>query len=312
MENHPDHITQAGLHHPPGSDHIHTPRGSGGLCPRLKTDKGTETYVLGEPALLAPLRGPSGPSMLDNNIHNRTKEKLPFVCGTEYERKVKRKKGRYYHCLVSGMKWHAGDDLYFLTLTSSPQSPDIYPSFHRLTIDMSRVTPSWLIDRDYMSYSEAIRWYPTDKWDTPLKFDYIKQHTSEGHGVLHIIFAGDHWPVSFFRKRWIVIHKATQLVIRYIPSNDEIARKKVVSYQMKQYLYNQDAFIRYSCSRHWLFPGYRKVWVGMIETYGFENALVKWGEMLQLKRMPGQINFDGKTLMTKSDRRESRLLKSKI
>jgi len=52
--------TLAGLHRPPGTVYIPTPRGFGGLCPRLKTDKGTGKYVLGEPALLAPLRGPVG------------------------------------------------------------------------------------------------------------------------------------------------------------------------------------------------------------------------------------------------------------
>jgi len=108
------------------------------------------------------------------------------------------------------------------------------------------------------------------------------------------------------------IHDAPQMVIRHISKNNEDEQKKVISYQMKQYLYNQDSFIRFSCSRHWLFPGYRKVWIKLVKTYGFRNALEKWNGLIQLKRMPGQVNFDWMTVITRSDKREFRTRKLKI
>ena len=106
---------------------------------------------------------------------------------------------------------------------------------------MSRVTPSLLIKKGYMRPFDAKKWYEEDKWDEPLKFEYIKQQTSEGYGVLHIVFTGDHWPITFFRDRWVKIHNAPQMVIKHISKNDEDEHEKVISYQMKQYLYNQDA-----------------------------------------------------------------------
>jgi hypothetical protein len=179
------------------------------------------------------------------------------------------------------MKWHADEDQYFLTLTSSPKSSrDLYSSFHRLRIEMSRITPNRLVKRGYMSRGEALKWYPEEDWGVPLKFEYVKQHTSEGYGVLHIIFAGDHWPVTYLRDRWVKIHHAPQLVIRHIPANDGEERDKVVSYQIKQYLYKQNAYIRYSCSRRWLFPRYRAVWLDMVKTYGLKmlwlNGMICW------------------------------------
>jgi hypothetical protein len=73
---------------------------------------------------------------------------------------------------------------------------------------MSRITPKVLMRKGYIDGYEAKRWYKKENWDEPLKFEYIKQHTSEGYGVLHIVFAGDHWPIKYFRDRWVKIHKA--------------------------------------------------------------------------------------------------------
>jgi hypothetical protein len=86
--------------------------------------------------------------MLDKNIHNRTEKEITPKLETPAERKLKRKKGRYYHCLKSGMKWHSDSEQYFLTFTSSPQSPrDLPKSFHRLKVEMSRITPKILMKR---------------------------------------------------------------------------------------------------------------------------------------------------------------------
>jgi len=130
-------------------------------------------------------------------------------------------------------------------------------------------------------------------------------------GVLHIVFAGDHWPIKYLRDRWVKIHNAPQMVIRHIPKNDEDEQKRVISYQMKQYLYNQDAYIRFSCSRNWLFPGYREVWLELIEKFGFEHAKKLWDGLLHLKHMPGQINFYGQIVLTYSERQKVRVMKRK-
>jgi hypothetical protein len=114
----------------------------------------------------------------------------------------------------------------------------------------------------------------------------------------------------YLRDRWKKIHNSPQMVIEHIPKNEN-EKKRVVSYQMKQYLYTQDGYIRFSCSRNWLFQGYRKVWLNMVKMHGFNTELLKWNAMLKLKRMPGQIDFDGKVLMTQSERRETRRFHSK-
>lgn len=254
----------------------------------------------------APGAEPPAVSMLDRYRHNSRSDGESWDSLSLQEKLMKKKKGRLFHCLKSGMLWHSDHEQYFLTLTSSPDSPKIPESFNHIRTNMRSVTPEYLVKKGYMTQEKASRWYSKDRWRSPLMFEYLNQRTLEGHGVLHIVFAGDHWPISFLRSQWSRIHKARQIRILHIKKEDLEGKEKMVRYQMQQYLHEQPGFIRFSHSKGWLFPGYRKVWLNMVKTLGYSDAIIKWNDMLRLKRMPGQTNFNGDVVQTVTEKKRAR------
>jgi hypothetical protein len=209
------------------------------------------------------------------------------------QRRMKVKKGRYYHCLCSGMLWHRKEHQYFLTLTTSRESSKkVTDAFNHFRTVLGYTTPDHLVKGEHISRSEALRWYPLPTWDKPIDFEYCRLHTSEGLGVLHIVFAGTRLPISFIRAVWVRIHDAPQIVIRHIEKDDNSLRK-LKNYLMKQYLYGQDGYVRYSCSEHWIYPGYRRDWERLKNKYDYHTARMIWDQAMYLHQAPGQYNLDG-------------------
>lgn len=251
-------------------------------------------------------------SMLDNNTTYQQEPVQGFNSLTHTQKKLKIKKGRYYHCLVSGMKWHKKDQQYFLTLTSAPGSPGLYKSFNHLVTLVRMATPNTLVKGDYMSRKEALKWFQKDDLDKCLTFEYCKLQTSEGCGVLHIVFAGSRLPIKFIRAVWSKIHDARQIVIKHVEKDDEDDNKRLKNYLMKQYLYGQDGFIRYSCSGGWIYPGYRDDWVKMVKLMGYWEARKRWEACMELHRKPGQMDFNGAVVYTPSEKSRFRKARSEV
>ena len=175
---------------------------------------------------------------------------------TEYEIKNKRKRGHFYFALMSGLIYHREDDIRFLTLTSPPNSVYLPASFNRFRMALG-----------YQGY----------------RFDFINLRTAEGHGVLHILAAGDYLPVTWLRTTWNRVHgapsgyfKNLQMDIKLVKDTEPLQR-----YLLGQYLKNQDGFIRYSLSRGWLWSGYRRDWLALVKGKGFQEAKVLWREQLE-------------------------------
>jgi len=188
---------------------------------------------------------------------------------TEYEIKNRRKRGHFYFALMSGLIYHQDDDVRFLTLTSPPGSVYLPASFNRLRMAIS-----------YAGY----------------RFEFICLRTAEGHGVLHIVAAGDFLPVKWLREAWNRVHgapsgyfKNLQMDIQHVKDTGPLQR-----YLLGQYLKNQDAFIRYSLSRGWLWQGYRRDWLTLVKGEGFQEAKVLWREHLEKRE---RFSIDNQTVL---------------
>ena len=202
--------------------------------------------------------------------------------------KEQRKRKRLYFYLRSGLLWNAAGDMRFLTLTSAPGSPpDLGRSFNRLVTVIRRTTPQRLVEEKWVTLGELEKFYPGKPIDEPLRFEYAGCRTDEGHGVMHLMVAGDYLPVRWLRSLWVKIHAARQLNIQLIKGGD-----KVAGYILGQYIGKQHKFVRLYVSRDWLFPGARKSFLELIrrrkaelgDTLGFETALDDWNAYLLAHR----------------------------
>ncbi len=248
----------------------------------------------------APLggRAPGGPrppaplsSMLDSiDIFTQScssasiRERPPV----SWPNKEERKRKRLFFYLRSGLLWNAAGDMRFLTLTSAPGSPpDLGRSFNRLVTVIRRTTPQRLVEDGWLKVEDLGKVYPGKPVDEPLRFEYAGCRTDEGHGVIHLMVAGDYLPVRWLRSWWIKIHAARQLNIQLIKGGD-----KVAGYILGQYIGKQNKFVRMYVSRGWLFPGARKSFLELIrrrkaelgDTLGYKTALDDWNAYLLAHR----------------------------
>lgn len=185
---------------------------------------------------------------------------------------------RWYQRLLSGATHHQamGHQLRVITLTTSPEARaarglDLNDSFQVLAKRIKR------------------------KWG--IRFDYWKLRTSEGNGVLHIIYAGSFIPVTWLKQNWIEIHRSPIVFIQKLRGK----RKRMINYLMGHYLpaHAGDAGIysRMSWSWGWVFRGFAGAWrwfwrrgPTMTDTIVEWNKLMRRGDPLtSYKRMRGLL-----------------------
>ena len=93
------------------------------------------------------------------------------------------------------------------------------------------------------------------------KFEYWKLRTSEGNGVLHILYVGPWIPQSWLSKNWGEIHYSSIVYIQEFKRR----RKKLVSYLISHYLPDHGdgcggLYTRMSWSWGWVFRGFCGAW----------------------------------------------------
>jgi len=91
------------------------------------------------------------------------------------------------------------------------------------------------------------------------KLEYWKLRTSEGNGVLHIIFSGSYIPHSWLTRSWQEIHDSPIVYIQKM----RFRRKRLVNYLMGHYLPSHDdgrLYTRMSWSWGWVFRGFVGAW----------------------------------------------------
>ena len=90
-------------------------------------------------------------------------------------------------------------------------------------------------------------------------FNYWKLRTSEGNGVLHILYVGPYIPQRWLSKNWDEVHNSPVVWIQEFQRR----RKRLVSYLMSHYLPAHDRrglYTRMSWSWGWVFRGFCGAW----------------------------------------------------
>jgi hypothetical protein len=144
----------------------------------------------------------------------------------------------------------------------------INDDFQKLNKRIKRLTPLKLVRNGYIKLNEIRKYYPQKSMGEFIDFDYCKVETSEGGGVLHIIFKGDFIPQKWLSVQWNDIRNGSWNV------DIRLCRDTHACYVVNQYLSGQNAFERYSWSWGWVYKGFIKNWYNF-KKYFFE-PLTKW------------------------------------
>jgi len=194
---------------------------------------------------------------------------------------------RWYQRLLSGAAHHTANRriLRVMTLTTAPEARGL----------------------DLNSSFQALRKRILRRWSGG--FEYWKLRTSEGNGVLHIIFAGSYIPVAWLKQAWSEVHGGSYIV--YIQKLRG-KRKRMVNYLMGHYLPSHDnyrIYTRMSWSWGWVFRGFAGAWrwfwrkgPTMYDAIFEWNKLMRRAEpLISYKRMRGMLYKQTKLIKKGSD-----------
>lgn len=156
-----------------------------------------------------------------------------------------------YHRLATGLQigHNQGAIMRFLTLTSSTTSPtSIKKSFDKLRKRIERAK------------------YEKDRFHGFKMNRYYCLRTTEGNGVLHILYWGHFIPQEWISEKWKQIHDASIVDIRKCYTNRRTVNG-IVGYLLTHYLKNQP-IKRMSYGWRWAWLGFCKSWKNVKDTYG--------------------------------------------
>lgn len=128
--------------------------------------------------------------------------------------------------------------------------------------------------------------YPQKYARFKFKFKYFKLKTSEGGGVMHIVFRKRYdvpkIPFKWLSYQWNRIWDSPRVNISEIKirSADRLSMYLVGQYFAKQ------PVIRMSYGHQWVYPGFKKSFNHIIEVYGFKRALEIWQKRMQNNDLP--------------------------
>jgi hypothetical protein len=165
------------------------------------------------------------------------------------------KQRRGYRRALSGssIAVRVGDDLRFLTVTSSPVSPRVVQKSLQI-----------LVKRIRRKFG---------------KFEYCGVRTSEGHGVIHLLYRGCFLPVAWIRHAWYEIHRAFEVWITVVDDRKG-GIGGISRYMVTQYMSNQSLYVRGSSSRRWIFYGAVRAFRQLLRLSGYVGGLGDWKGVL--------------------------------
>jgi hypothetical protein len=145
------------------------------------------------------------------------------------------------------LAWSNHEEVRFLSLTSSPESPkDLHRSF------------SAFVKRVRREYG---------------KFEYvsIRESTLSGLGHVHALFRGCYLPHEWVKSNWQDIHKAKIVYLEKV-----YGKKREVACYLAKYLGKEsDNRYRFWCSSKWCFRGFVGFWHRVVSEYQ-TKAVSKW------------------------------------
>jgi hypothetical protein len=191
----------------------------------------------------------------------------------------KRKRGRLFQRLKSGMTWHRGDRLRFMTLTTAPEAVErnFGKDWNLFVTRLRKYTPMRLLQEDYITWTDLKRYYRSRPYGKgpcgTLVMDYCAVQTWEGNGVKHCAIYGDYLPQAFISDLWDSCHHTKIVDIR---SPKGTNGHQLSSYFLGQYIADQDMLNRYSWSRDWVYRGFCRQWSQCWKQNGFVPGLDLW------------------------------------
>ena len=140
------------------------------------------------------------------------------------------KQRRAYYRIMSGYKMaqFCTDNLRFMTLTTSNED----------RAKILKVDFNVLVKRIRRRYR---------------RFKYVRVRTTEGNGVLHILYRGSYIPRNWLTKQGEDIHSSWNVDVRD-------THRYHCSYVINQYLCGQSCFKQYSMTWSWVFKGFVAKW----------------------------------------------------
>lgn len=105
------------------------------------------------------------------------------------------------------------------------------------------------------------------------KMAYIKVTTSEGNGVIHVLYRGPYIPQSWLSNAWKEIWGSEIVDIRLVKETTG----RMASYLAAQYVAGQDLYVRTSESWSWIYRRSTGIFKYILNTFGFK----KWVKSLE-------------------------------
>lgn len=168
-----------------------------------------------------------------------------------------KRQARAFHRLLTGLQigQNMQAQMRFMTLTTAKRAKRrLRQSFDVLKLRIKRAT------------------YEHDGF-VGFKFNrYFCLRTSEGNGVLHVVFWGRFIPWKWLQQQWIDIHGARGVDIRKVYDKRNKRVGGLVGYLITNYL-SEQPIERMSYGWRWAWLGFCKSWKRVQETY---NNLRRW------------------------------------
>ena len=198
------------------------------------------------------------------------------------------KQKRSFQTIISGLKFskYGKQPVRFLTLTTSDimsQSVDYFygvlnEHFQILRKRILRYSPYRLFQEGYITKEEMTHYYGHNNLTKKFTFEYFKVETSEGNGVLHIVYRGSYLPHSWVSSSWSEIHNSPIVNIKLLDFDD---MKRTACYIVSQYISSQgSSYIRSSQSWNWVFRGFKQKWYHFKRSYP-KKCIELWDDYLK-------------------------------
>jgi hypothetical protein len=165
---------------------------------------------------------------------------------------------RCFQRIKSGLTWHKGDILRFLTLGSAPgMVRSQQEAFRSLKESMKRQNLAKLIVNGYLSKRQLRSHFSGKPLGHVPQLNYINIRTDEGpEGVLHILYFGDFLPQKWLKNEWYRLTGTCRSVYIRMCKKKTYNEKRLARYCIDQYCAGQTDYLRFSCSKNWVYPGF--------------------------------------------------------